>query len=109
MDRGEPGESYILGGEVSTLGEVLDKVASMSGHKPARMTVPPAVVKAMAPLAPAIGSAMGMPPNLREAIEATHNVTLWFKDDKARAELGYQPRDLDAGLRAMLAEAANTD
>ena len=103
LDRGELGESYILGGEVSTLGEVLDKVAALSGHKPARITVPPAVVSMMAPLAPVIGSALGVPPNLREAIAATHDTTFWFRDEKARRELGYSPRDLDAGLRATLA------
>jgi hypothetical protein len=26
-------------------------------------------------------------------------VTYWAKDDKARRELGYAPRDLDTGLR----------
>jgi hypothetical protein len=26
-------------------------------------------------------------------------VTYWARDDKARRELGYEPRDLDTGLR----------
>lgn len=99
LDKGEPGESYILGGEVSTLGQVLDRVAAMSGQKPAKATIPPAVISAMAPLGPVLGPLMGFPPNLREAMRATHNTTYWFRDDKARERLGYRPRDLDQGLR----------
>jgi nucleoside-diphosphate-sugar epimerase len=33
-------------------------------------------------------------------------VTYWAKDDKARRELGYAPRDLDTGLRQTLDSAA---
>jgi hypothetical protein len=29
-------------------------------------------------------------------------VTYWFSDARARTELGYAPRDLDAGLRTLL-------
>ena len=103
MDRGKPGESYILGGERSTLGDVLDRVAVLSGHKPAKVTVPPALVWLMAPLAPLIGKRAGLPPNLPEAIRSAHDTTFWFRDDKAREELGYIPRDLDTGLRDTLA------
>jgi hypothetical protein len=55
-----------------------------------------------APLGPVVGPLMGFPPNLSEAIRAAHKVTYWAKDDKARAELGYAPRDLDTGLRETL-------
>lgn len=103
LDRGEVGESYVLGGERARLGELLDKVAVMSGHKPTRLTVPPIAVKLSAPLGPVIGPVLGFPPNLREAMSAAHNVTYWARDDKAREQLGYNPRDLDTGLRDMLA------
>jgi hypothetical protein len=35
-------------------------------------------------------------------ISAAHNVTYLARDDKARQELGYQPRDLETGLRQMI-------
>ena len=98
-DKGKPGESYVLGGELTTQGELIDKAAAIGGKKPPRMTVPPLVLKAMIPVSRWIGPAMGLPPNFREMISAAHNVTYWAKDDKARRELGYQPRDLDTGLR----------
>src|SRR5215217_8633261 len=98
-DKGRPGESYVLGGEITTQGELIDKAAEIGGKKPPRMTVPPVLLKAMIPVGRWVGPPMGLPPNFREMISAAHNVTYWAKDDKARRELGYAPRDLDAGLR----------
>jgi nucleoside-diphosphate-sugar epimerase len=105
-DRGRVGESYILGGEKSTLGEVIDKAAQLSGRKPPRMTLPPLLAKLSAPLGPVVGPPLGFPPNLKEAIRAADGVTYWARDDKARRELGYSPRGLDEGLRQTLDAAA---
>jgi nucleoside-diphosphate-sugar epimerase len=104
-DKGKPGESYVLGGEITTHGELIDKAAAIGGKKPPRMTVPPMVLKAMIPVGRWIGPPMGLPPNFREMISAAHNVTYWAKDDKARRELGYAPRDLDTGLRQTIQAA----
>ena len=98
-DKGKPGESYVLGGEITTQGDLIDRAAAIGGKKPPRMTVPPVLLKAMIPVGRWIGPPMGLPPNFREMISAAHNVTYWAKDDKARQELGYQPRDLDTRLR----------
>jgi nucleoside-diphosphate-sugar epimerase len=98
-DKGKVGESYVLGGEITTQGELIDKAAVIGGQKPPRMKVPPVMLKAMIPVGRWVGPAMGLPPNFREMISAAHNVTYWAKDDKARRELGYAPRDLDTGLR----------
>jgi dihydroflavonol-4-reductase len=98
-DKGRPGESYVLGGEITTQGELIDKAAAIGGQKPPRLTVPPVLLKAMIPVGRWIGPAMGLPPNFSEMISAAHNVTYWARDDKARQELGYQPRDLETGLR----------
>jgi nucleoside-diphosphate-sugar epimerase len=102
-EKGQPGESYVLGGEITTQGELIDKAAQLGGKKPPRMTVPPVVLKAMIPVGRFVGPPMGLPPNFREMISAAHNVTYWAKDDKARRELGYAPRDLDTGLRQTIA------
>jgi nucleoside-diphosphate-sugar epimerase len=104
-DKGKPGESYVLGGEIATQGELIDKAARIGGKKPPRMTVPPVVLKAMIPVGRFVGPPMGLPPNFREMISAAHNVTYWAKDDKARRELGYQPRDLETGLRETIQAA----
>jgi nucleoside-diphosphate-sugar epimerase len=60
------------------------------------------MAKLSAPLGPVVGPIMGFPPNLKEAISASDGVTYLAKDDKARRELGYSPRDLDTGLKQTL-------
>jgi nucleoside-diphosphate-sugar epimerase len=59
-------------------------------------------MKLVAPAGPVLGKLMGFPPNFKELISASDGVTYWAKDDKARRDLGYSPRDLDAGLRETL-------
>jgi dihydroflavonol-4-reductase len=105
LDRGEVGESYVLGGEISTMKGMLEKVAAIEGKKPPKRTLPTGLIKAIAPAGPVVGKLMGLPPNVRELISASENVTYWAKDDKARLALGYMPRDLDTGLRQTLAES----
>ena len=105
LDKGELGESYVLGGEITRMGELIDKVAALEGRKAPRLTLPAPLAKLSAPLGPVVGPMMGFPPNLSEAIRAAHNVTYWAKHDKAKSKLGYAPRDLDTGLRDTLAAA----
>jgi dihydroflavonol-4-reductase len=109
-DKGEIGESYVLAGEQSTMGDIVDRAAATAGRKPPRMTMPNALMKMSAPLGPVIGPAMGFPPNLRELISASAGVTYWARDDKARRELGFQPRGIDEGLKdTIAADKAATD
>ena len=60
-------------------------------------------MKAMIPIGPLVGKAMGQPPNLRELIASADGVTFWASYEKAERELDYHPRGLEEGLRAMLA------
>jgi nucleoside-diphosphate-sugar epimerase len=59
-------------------------------------------MKALTPVGPLVGKMMGQPPNLRELISSADGVTFWASYDKAKNELGYEPRGLQDGLRAML-------
>jgi len=102
-ERGEPGQSYVLGGEIATMRAMVDKVAEIAGRKPPKRDLPTGVLKAVAPAGPLVGKLMGFPPNFRELITVSDGVTYWAKDDKARERLGYAPRDLDTGLRQTLA------
>lgn len=97
-DKGQVGESYNLGGELSTLGELIKKVAVLAGRKPPTKQIPVAIIKRSVIPWRFLGPMMGFPPNLRELIKASDGVTYWATDDKARSELGYSPRTLDVGL-----------
>ena len=99
-DRGAVGNAYLLGGEVATMRQVVDRAAAVGGHPAPRFEVPPWLLRA----AGAIGSVSAFlrGPDLAEAVRASLDVTYWFSDAKARTELGYAPRPLEDGLRTML-------
>ena len=101
-EKGEIGQSYVLGGEISTMRGMLEKVAQIEGKKPPSRTLPTGLIKAIAPAGPVVGKVMGLPPNVGELISASENVTYWATDTKARERLGYSPRDLETGLRQTL-------
>jgi dihydroflavonol-4-reductase len=105
LDKGEVGQAYVLSGEQTTMGELVDRVCALSGRKPPRLTMPVAMMKVSAPFGPVVAPALGFPPNLRELIKVSDGVTYWARDDKARGQLGFQPRSLDEGLRQTLAAA----
>jgi dihydroflavonol-4-reductase len=101
-DRGEIGESYLLGGEIATLREVIERAAALVGRRPPRLTIPSWLLRGAAPVGGMIGSILPATPNVGEIVRASAGVTYWFSDARARVELGYAPRDLDTGLRTLL-------
>jgi dihydroflavonol-4-reductase len=101
-DRGGAGEQYVLGGEITNEREMVQRAAAIGGHPPPSITIPTLLLRGFAPLGGVIGPAMGVAPNLGEVIRAAAGVTYWATDAKARTELGYSPRDLEAGLRSMV-------
>jgi nucleoside-diphosphate-sugar epimerase len=103
QEKGKDGEAYVLGGEVTRLGTVVDTVADLTGHKRARLKVPSTVFQAVRPFGPLVGRMTGTGPNLHEVIRASKGVTYWATSAKAERELGYAPRRLEQGLRDLLA------
>jgi nucleoside-diphosphate-sugar epimerase len=88
LDRGRPGESYVLGGEIATLGAAYRAVARATGRPLPRLVLPSAILRAA-----------GLIPSMREIVASADGVTFWATDAKARAELGTKPRDLATGMR----------
>jgi dihydroflavonol-4-reductase len=104
LEKGRIGEAYNLGGEITTMSDMLDVTATVVGRKPLTRSVPVGLLKVIAPLGPLTYKLTGFPPNLREAIKAADGVTYWARDDKARRELGYDPRPFEEGIRQTLRE-----
>jgi nucleoside-diphosphate-sugar epimerase len=102
LDKGKPGEAYVLGGQITTMRELIQTLARVAGKKAPRHALPTPLMKAMTPFGPVVGKVMGQGPNLRELISSADNVTFWAKHDKAMAELDYSPRGLEQGLRDTL-------
>jgi nucleoside-diphosphate-sugar epimerase len=102
LDRGEAGETYVISGPATTVREALAVVGAVTGRKAPQHALPTPLLKAMIPIGPLVGKVMGQPPNLRELISSADGVTFWASYEKAKRELGYEPRGLEEGLRAML-------
>jgi dihydroflavonol-4-reductase len=102
LDKGQIGESYVLGGQITTMRELIETLAKVSDRKAPKRAMPTPLLKALTPIGPVVGKMMGQPPNLSELIRSADGVTFWAKHDKAMAELGYSPRGLEVGLRDML-------
>jgi nucleoside-diphosphate-sugar epimerase len=103
QEKGAAGGTYVLGGEITRLGTVLDTVADLTGNKRARIKLPSSVFSAARPFGRLIGRFTGTGPNLHELIRASKDVTYWASSAKAERELGYAPRGLKQGLRDLLA------
>ena len=97
-DRGRVGEAYVLGGELTTMRDAVRAAAAAAGRRPPRFTLPTVLMRPLVPIGGLVGRVMGTAPNLGELISASHDVTYWARDDKARRELGYDPRPLAAGF-----------
>lgn len=91
-ETGRIGESYVLGGEITTVAELVRRAAAIGGHPAPRLATPTWPLRLAAPLVRRIG------PDLGELVSASAGVTYWASDAKARRQLGYAPRDLEAGL-----------
>jgi nucleoside-diphosphate-sugar epimerase len=104
LDKGRPGETYVIAGPPTTMRDAVGIVAATSGRKEPKHAVPTLMMKAMVPIGPLVGKMMGQPPNLRELISSADNVTFWATNEKAAAELGFAPRSIEDGIRQTLEE-----
>ena len=99
LDRGRPGEEYILTAANTRLGEAMRVAARLAGRKPPRLSIPNAILRFGSRLTPNGGAMLGVPANLREIVSAADGVTYWASSAKAVSELGFMPRSLEVGLR----------
>jgi dihydroflavonol-4-reductase len=93
-ERGRVGETYVVGGEIATLREAVERAFAVAGRRPRIIPVPTWLVRLATPLGPLLGLSVS------DYVSASDGVTYWGTDAKARRELGYAPRSLDDGLRA---------
>ena len=94
LERGRTGEAYILSGPRTTLEDAIEIAARLGGRRPPALSLPTGLLRALAPLGPAIGR-----PNLAEVVTASAGVTYWASSAKAEAELDFHPRSVEQGLR----------
>jgi nucleoside-diphosphate-sugar epimerase len=103
MEKGKPGETYIIAGPPHTLIEFYEIAESLTGIPAPRLRVPPGMMRASAALA-GLAEAFVTLPELysSESLRETGGVTYLGDNAKARRELGYNPRPLREGLAETL-------
>ena len=99
LDRGRVGECYVLGGELTTLGDAYRAVATATGRTLPAFVLPPAIVRFAARLIP----------SMKEVVSSADGVTFWATDAKARSELKTSPRNLVTGMRDTFSRMARDE
>ncbi|MCX7691367.1 SDR family oxidoreductase [Thermoflexus sp.] len=90
LERGRPGERYILGGENLSYRELAEQIAEIVGVPAPRRVLAPPVVKGLAALARiASGIGVSLPIGADQLWLSAHFI--WCDGRKAEAELGYRP------------------
>ena len=97
-ERGRPGERYILGCENVTLGEILARLARITGRPAPKMKLPYAVAYAAGVTTTGWAMITGKPP--RAPLDAVRMARkkMFVSTEKAMRELGYVPGPVDAAL-----------
>ena len=98
LERGRPGERYILGGENLTLREILVAITRLVGRSPPRLRLPHAAVLPLAFLAEGWARVTGRPTRITlEGVRMARR-RMYFSSDKAAADLGYRWRPAAAAF-----------
>lgn len=104
MEKGMPGETYIIAGPVGTFTGVLDLAEQITGIPAPRLRPSRGLMQAMARIMSALGRVLPVPASFSgERLRMAAGVTYLGDNSKARRELGYDPRPLEEGLRETLA------
>lgn len=100
MSRGRAGQAYFLGDENISLACFYDLLEEVSGRRALRLMIPPSLALSLARLEGWKARRLGIYPLITEGWVRTFLQNWEVSIEKARQELGYQPRGLRAGLKA---------
>ena len=103
MQRGKPGESYIIGGPISTFEDAIELAEQLTGVPAPRLRLNPGMVKGLSKIMGLVEKLAPVPEEYSaEYLRINAGVTYLGDNAKARRELGYHPRTLAEGLAETL-------
>jgi nucleoside-diphosphate-sugar epimerase len=103
MDKGRPGETYIIAGPPHRLTEFFALAEQITGIPAPRLRLPPGLLKATAALMSVVEKLVPVPDNFTaEYLRVNAGTTYWGDNSKAKRELGYNPRSLREGMEETL-------
>ena len=103
MDKGQPGQTYIITGPRHTFEEAFDLTARLANVRPPLLHPGPRMMRAAASLMGIAGRVMSVPPALTpEALRVLAGTTYFGSNEKAVRELGFSARPLEEGMAQTL-------
>ncbi len=104
MDKGRPGETYIIAGPAYTLIEALALAQKMTGIRAPILHPAPGLMRAMAALQDVVGTVTPLPEAFAgETLRNSAGITNLGTSAKAERELGWKPRPFEEVWRETLA------
>ncbi|MBE0689943.1 MAG: NAD-dependent epimerase/dehydratase family protein [Anaerolineae bacterium] len=102
MEKGMPGESYIIGGEVRSLVDALAIAEKVTGVPVSGIRLGALPLSIMTGIMRVVERIVSVPETMASETLRSINSTYTGSNAKARRELGYDPRPLEVGLRETL-------
>jgi nucleoside-diphosphate-sugar epimerase len=103
MDKGLPGQSYILAGPPHSLVEAFELAEKITGVRAPRLRASPEMLRLMSKFMGLVGAVIPLPETYTaESLRVAAGVTYLADNEKAKRELGYTVRPLEEGLRETL-------
>src|SRR5581483_10832947 len=99
LERGRPGERYILGSENLTLAQILQILARLTGRKAPTVRLPYAVAYCAGMCSTAWAEVTGTPPRVPLDAVRMARKKMWVTHEKAARELQYDPLSAESALR----------
>jgi nucleoside-diphosphate-sugar epimerase len=100
MERGTPGQRYILGGENATLKQLFELVDEATGDTHRKLRMPAAAARAWARVQELAAASLGVYPQITPGWVDTFLADWAFTSAKAERELGYRVTPLAEGVRS---------
>jgi len=100
LERGRPGQCYILGGENLSYAEAFALIARVCGTRPPRLRLPAPAVLAFGAFGSAFAALTGRAPKVSLPMARISCEGQYYSSAKAVAELGYAIRPVAEGIAA---------
>jgi nucleoside-diphosphate-sugar epimerase len=103
MEKGKPGETYIIGGPAYRIVEVMDIASKITGKPTPLIKASPGLMRINAALMGVIGAVVPLPePFSAESMRYSTETTNLGSSAKAERELGFKARAIEEGMRQTL-------
>ena len=99
LQRGQPGERYILGGQNMSLKQILDTLAGITGLPSPRFRIPYTVAWCAGAVNTVLAQCTGRPPRVPLEGVRMARYKMYASSAKAGRELGYKPGPVEGALK----------